>query len=269
MVPPSGISTLPSPCPRQTSTPAAMVSIDEPVHLVDYDESWASAFSEECDRLAAALNVPRGHLEHIGSTAVRGLLAKPVIEIMLGVERWPPDDTLIEAISRAGYEFLGEAGVPERFCFRLRGPTSFNLHVVRLYGDHWRSNLALRDYLRGNEAARARYAREKRKVFSSNDISETMLVRDALEHHGIAATILNENLARTEVTVFRVPAEVWVFDDSEYENAARIVAETLRTLNNASDSGTWICPTCREENPQSFELCWSCGRERKRSPDAR
>lgn len=91
----------------------------------------------------------------LGSTAVPGLLAKPVIDIIHGSEGWPPDNVLIEAINRAGYEFLGEAGLPERLYFRLRGTTRFNLHVVRLDGHRWCANLALRDSLRGNEVARS------------------------------------------------------------------------------------------------------------------
>lgn len=170
-----------------------MQSIDEPVLLADYDEAWPSAFSEERNRLAAALRVPQDRLEHIGSTAVPGLLAKPVIDIMLGVERWPPDTTLIHAISRAGYEFLGEAGVPERLYFRLRGPTSFNLHVVRLDGTHWRANLALRDYLRRSESARSRYARAKLAAVSAGN---TTLLAYSAAKSAVIADLLSAALAR-------------------------------------------------------------------------
>jgi hypothetical protein len=101
-----------------------------------------------------------------------------------------------------------------------------------------------------------------RKVFSSHEVGETSLVRDALVPNGIAAAILNEHSGRSAVPAFRPPAEVWIEDDSDYENARRIVGETLATLDRADTAPPWICSNCREENPQSFDACWSCGREK-------
>ncbi|HEY9183087.1 MAG TPA: DUF2007 domain-containing protein [Gammaproteobacteria bacterium] len=101
-----------------------------------------------------------------------------------------------------------------------------------------------------------------RKVFSSNEISETALVRDALVHHGVAATIQNEHSGGSAVPEFRPPAEVWVSRDDDYENARRIVIETLSTLDSKSDAPPWACSNCHEENPQSFDICWNCGQDR-------
>lgn len=108
-----------------------------------------------------------------------------------------------------------------------------------------------------------------RKVFSSNEISETILVRDALVRHGIAVTIQNEHSGRSAVPAFRAPAEIWLIDDNDYEKARQIVVDTLATLDSKSDGGQWVCSNCGEENPGSFELCWSCGRERNRNSGAR
>lgn len=144
-----------------------MQTIDEPIHLAEYDSSWPDIASAECKRLGAALDFPLERLEHIGSTAVPDLLAKPVIDIMLGVDSWPPGGGIADTIGRLGYESLGEAGVSERLYFRLRSTTSFNLHVVLIAGSHWRANIALRDYLRGNQDARVRYARIKLAALSA------------------------------------------------------------------------------------------------------
>jgi hypothetical protein len=100
-----------------------------------------------------------------------------------------------------------------------------------------------------------------RKVFSSNEISETVLVRDALLHHGVDVTIQNEHSGRAAIPGFRPPAEVWVTHDHDYENARRIVVETISTLDR-SDGEPWVCSSCREENPQPFEVCWNCGKEK-------
>jgi hypothetical protein len=101
-----------------------------------------------------------------------------------------------------------------------------------------------------------------RKVFSSLEVSETALVRDALVHHGFDVTVQNEYSGGSAVPEFRPPAEVWVKRDTDYERARHIVVETLATLDSKSDAPPWVCSSCREENPQSFELCWNCGQSR-------
>jgi len=101
-----------------------------------------------------------------------------------------------------------------------------------------------------------------RKVFSSIEVSETVLVRDALLHRGVAATIQNEYSGRTAIPEFRPPAEVWVTDDHDYDNARQIVVDALATMDNQADAKPWVCANCREENPQSFDVCWNCAREK-------
>ena len=101
-----------------------------------------------------------------------------------------------------------------------------------------------------------------RKVFSSIEPSETVLVRDALIHRGVAATIQNEFSGRTAVPEFRPPAEVWVSDDDDYETAREIVTDTIATIDSKSHAAPWICRSCGEENPQSFDICWSCAHEK-------
>lgn len=99
-----------------------------------------------------------------------------------------------------------------------------------------------------------------RKVFSSTEISEIALVRDALVHNGLQATVQNEHSGHSAVPAFRPPAEVWITRDADYERAREIVVSTLATLTSKSDAPPWICSNCREENPSSFEVCWNCGR---------
>ena len=100
------------------------------------------------------------------------------------------------------------------------------------------------------------------KVFSSNEVSETTLVRDALAHQGLAVTIQNEHSGRSAIPAFRPPAEVWVQNDQDYEHARRIVAETIATLTSKAAGKPWVCASCEEENPQAFDLCWNCGRDK-------
>ena len=140
-----------------------MAELDEAVELVSYDESWPELYDQERFRIALAFGVlPKsGLIQHIGSTAVPGLVAKPVIDLMIGSGKWPPPDALVRGVCGLGYENLGDAGVPKRIYLRLRGARNYNVHVVRRGGTHWTNNIALRDYLRGNASAREAYAAAK------------------------------------------------------------------------------------------------------------
>ncbi len=132
---------------------------DEEITLEPYDPAWPGEFATERSRVSPVLaDYP---LEHVGSTAVPGLLAKPVIDMMLGLPSYPPTDDLLSRLGILGYENIGEAGVPGRVYLRLHGARSFNLHLVQRGGEHWTNNLALRELLRRDPVARERYAAGK------------------------------------------------------------------------------------------------------------
>jgi GrpB-like predicted nucleotidyltransferase (UPF0157 family) len=144
-------------------------ALDEPVTLVPYDAAWPAAFEAEQRRLCETLAVAPDALEHIGSTAVPGLLAKPVVDMMLGLPRYPPPDTFINRLTILGYQDMREANVPGRRYLRLREGQPFNLHIVERGGEHWNNNLRLRDHLRSDAGARERYAAAKRDALGKSD----------------------------------------------------------------------------------------------------
>ena len=164
-----------------------MRDIDEAIDLESHRAKWATDFALERERLRTSLTVDLDNIEHIGSTAVPGLEAKPIIDIMLGLSRYPPLDVASVQLAALGYEALGEAGVPGRTYFRLRGNRSINLHVVELGASHWVRNLALRDYLRNSALAREKYARAKRAALASG--KETLLAYSAAKSPIIAALL--------------------------------------------------------------------------------
>lgn len=137
-------------------------TIDEAVTLTTYDPHWPAAFELERGRIANAADIPAASIEHIGSTAVPGMLAKPIVDVMIGVDAYPPLDPLISRLVILGYEDLGEAGVPGRRYLRLREGTAFNVHVVQRGGEHWANNLRVRELLRRDAAARETYGAAKR-----------------------------------------------------------------------------------------------------------
>ncbi len=141
--------------------------LDEPVHLVSYDPNWPQLYRQESERLRAlAPFIFILAIEHFGSTAVPAMAAKPIVDILVGVKDLPAAPGEIQKFEQAGYEYLGEAGVPGRLYFRKRGIQNFNLAVVAFDGHHWKDNLLLRDYLRSDRAAAADYEREKRRAIA-------------------------------------------------------------------------------------------------------
>lgn len=90
--------------------------------------------------------------------------------MMLGVATLTHTADLIHRLQGLGYQNLGEAGVPGRIYLRLRGvEPAFNLHLLERGGAHWITNLALRNLLRSNPEAGARYAAAKARALASSD----------------------------------------------------------------------------------------------------
>jgi len=168
-----------------------IVMLDEPIHLESHQPGWAAEFRHEQNRIAASLGVSPSAIEHIGSTAVSGLLAKPIIDIMIGAEHVPPPDEWSDALAGLGYDALGEAGVPGRWYFCLRTAPFRNAHIVEQGGTHWVHNLAFRNYLRQSPEAARRYESAKRAAVAAG---ATTLVAYSGAKRSIVEDLLAEAL---------------------------------------------------------------------------
>lgn len=137
-------------------------AINEEVSLHDYDASWPDKFVAERDRLLALFPLNIIDIEHIGSTAVPGLLAKPVIDILAGVESMTVARALTEPLLEAGYSTSAEfnAKLTDRQWFMrwADGRRTHHLHVVVHLGKEWTDRLRFRDALRASPMLAARYA---------------------------------------------------------------------------------------------------------------
>jgi GrpB-like predicted nucleotidyltransferase (UPF0157 family) len=136
-------------------------------HIVDHDPTWQNKFSLEQDQIIFKLGLDRARVQHVGSTAVPGLGAKPIIDIMLGLGHHPSDLStipLLEKLSTLGYEHDGIETVPGTLYCRKAEPLRVNLHVTE-YGKYfWRAHLAFRDYLRDHVEAVRDYEDLKRGI---------------------------------------------------------------------------------------------------------
>jgi NAD-dependent deacetylase len=152
------------------SVVSALRPLRGPVAVVEYDPEWPERFAEESERIRAALGNKVVDIEHMGSTAVPGLAAKPVIDISLGLRDIDLSEAQITAMTDLGYEFLGELGLPGRLYFRKGGATStHHVHSVVWGGEHWSRHLAFRDYLRSHPDEARAYGERKRRLAADVD----------------------------------------------------------------------------------------------------
>jgi GrpB-like predicted nucleotidyltransferase (UPF0157 family) len=134
------------------------------VEVVEHDPTWAARFEAERPQLAGIFDGRAVAIEHIGSTSVPGLCAKPIVDILVGLRELKLADAEIDAMERLGYEYLGEFGLPGRLYFRKGEPRTHHVHVVAYGGEHWERHLAFRDTLRSNPDERRRYDELKRRL---------------------------------------------------------------------------------------------------------
>ena len=147
----------------ESREPTPRAVLDERITVCAADPAWPSWFQLEAARLRSAVPgdlVP--DIQHIGSTAVPGLDAKPIVDLMVGIGERGRIADLVERLERLGYESLGEAGVAGRWALRKRDVAqSSNIAIVAHDGDWWKLNLAVRDFLRANAEAARNYASAK------------------------------------------------------------------------------------------------------------
>jgi GrpB-like predicted nucleotidyltransferase (UPF0157 family) len=138
------------------------------ITLAGPDPDWPLQFGEERDRLQSGLGAAQARIEHIGSTAVPGLAAKPIIDIMIGVEDLGQADRLIPALVGQGYRHIPEyeRELPERRYFeKFRDSRcTHHIHMVVNGSDFWVRHLAFRDFLRAHPEVRAEYEALKRRL---------------------------------------------------------------------------------------------------------
>lgn len=131
------------------------------VKLVPFSIAWCKRFTAEKRRLAAILASRRYRIEHIGSTAVPGLEAKPIIDIAIRIPSFRSLNTWISLLESAGYHYKGEYGLPGRHFFVRGSPVTHHLHLVTPETRHWDDWILFRDFLRANPAAAERYHKRK------------------------------------------------------------------------------------------------------------
>jgi len=134
------------------------------VRIAKPHSRWVALFEEESERLSGALHAFGPAVEHCGSTSVKNLPAKPILDILVGVPAPLDVPSIRAALAPLGYEHATWAGVPGHEVFGRGQPRTHLVHVVPLHGPAWERMLRFRDALRGNAALAAEYTELKRKL---------------------------------------------------------------------------------------------------------
>jgi GrpB-like predicted nucleotidyltransferase (UPF0157 family) len=139
--------------------------------VVPHDPYWKTAFETEAQSISASLVEVSITLHHIGSTAIAGILAKPIIDLLGVVPNLDIMDAQSSAIETLGYEVMGAYGIEGRRYFRKvdsSGRRTHHLHVFANGSAHIERHLAFRDYLRSHSDVAVDYSNLKESLTSGD-----------------------------------------------------------------------------------------------------
>ena len=141
-----------------------LVEHNTTINLVEYDPQWPRLYEREAERIRGALGPRALQLEHVGSTSVPGLAAKPIVDIVLVVADTRDEDAYVQPLEEAGYAL--RIREPDWFEHRsFKGPdTNVNLHTFSEGCSEVDRMLAFRDWLRTHDDDRELYAAAKREL---------------------------------------------------------------------------------------------------------
>ena len=178
------------------SAPEQSAGTEEEVRLVAYDPSWPAKFeAERADLLDCIGAWAVGGIHHVGSTSVPGLPAKPVIDILVGVESLAGSRACIERVAPLGYQYWPyRSDVMHWFCKPDPSRRTHHLHLIPAGSPRYQDEIAFRDALRGDPALAGRYAalkrdlaarfREDREAYTDHKAPFVQAVLEASRHRG-------------------------------------------------------------------------------------
>ena len=140
------------------------------ITIVDYRPEWPKLCEQELDQLEDIIGPYVADIQHIGSTSVPGLAAKPIIDIMIGVDALAiADHFCVKPMVDNGYEYVQayESQIPHRRYFRKsdqEGKRTHHLHLVEVDSQWWERHILFRDYLREYPEDRDAYGELKKKL---------------------------------------------------------------------------------------------------------
>ncbi|WP_240416424.1 GrpB family protein [Paenibacillus periandrae] len=134
------------------------------VFLVPWTEQWEREFLLEKQTIQSVLGECPLAIHHIGSTAVKDLSAKPIIDIAIEVMKFEDGVRCVPALEKIGYSYKGTSILPERHYFSKGEPRTHQIHLFQTGSEHLKKQLALKEYLNQNASDRKAYQELKEKL---------------------------------------------------------------------------------------------------------
>ncbi len=139
--------------------------MEDEVIIEEYNDSWPEYFQKEKTKILQYLEqAVIIDIQHFGSTSIPGLAAKPIIDILVGFERFSVADKNIRSLNELNYQYVESVSLPGERLFLKKTPRSHHVHFVEYGTEHWSKPLIFRDYLKENEEERNLYEKLKREL---------------------------------------------------------------------------------------------------------
>lgn len=156
------------------------------LHLVPVGNEWHSRFTAQRKRIAAVLGTAAIDIQHIGSTAIPGILAKPILDIAVVIQFFEGGRALVPLLINLGYEYRGENGIPRRHYFVQGSPRrTHHLHMLEHDSAELRRHVLFRDILLDSPSTAARYSEFKAAIAAQSGGN-----RDV--HQGLKVSFIDE-----------------------------------------------------------------------------
>jgi GrpB-like predicted nucleotidyltransferase (UPF0157 family) len=134
------------------------------LQFLPYNPEWKILFEEEKQQLQSTIGNDIVDIQHIGSTSIPGIIAKPILDIGIAVNNFEEAAICIKPLEKMGYTYKGESGIPRRHWFAKGEPTTHHVHILEIHSQNWKNNLIFRDYLKRNLEIAKQYAELKMQL---------------------------------------------------------------------------------------------------------
>ena len=146
------------------------------VQLKKYNPKWKELFEKESELILSVSTNLLEEVQHIGSTAIPGIIAKPIIDILAGINSLANIEKLVEKLEPIGYVYRGEQGIPDRHLF-VKGGKDFrthHLHVVEKEHQEWSKHILFRNYLLKHPEEVKAYSKLKQELLQKYEFDRGM-----------------------------------------------------------------------------------------------
>ena len=136
----------------------------ETVVVRPYTPEWPQLYLAEEARLVGCIGEYVLDIQHIGSTSIPGMIAKPILDVAIAVYDFEEATRCIQPIERLGYHYRGEYGISRRHYFTKGNPRTHHLHMLERHSENWANTISFRDHLRQNPSLAEEYAALKQRL---------------------------------------------------------------------------------------------------------